>query len=79
MTEIQRIINDTRQKDIGAIRAACIVCNGHGSHEQNGELIECEYCGRPIDAIRALIKKEIQCESVVREYFEGEWIPLAPN
>lgn len=39
---------------IAAVRAACVPCGGSGSGGPgpDGTEVECEYCGRPIHAIR---------------------------
>ena len=47
-----RAVEAEREGCIAAIRAACGPCLGTG-HADGVEEAECEYCGRPIAAIRA--------------------------
>lgn len=52
------IENAARLEAMEAIRRGCQACEGTGYASQNvapGQESECEYCGRPMDAIHALI------------------------
>lgn len=45
--------NATLEEAATAIRHECGMCSGTGFADQSGD-VECEYCGRPLAAIRAL-------------------------
>lgn len=50
------------------IRASCRVCAGTGNADHDpylpdGDNMECEYCGRPMDALRALKSKSSEGEA----------------
>lgn len=47
-------VRGEREENCLAIRAACSACdNGVYAESPQGDAIECEYCGRPMAAIRA--------------------------
>lgn len=66
---LARLVDEVREEDCKAVRAACGPCKGTGALpfiasepyiDEHGDQIaglveatECEYCGRPIAAIRA--------------------------
>ncbi|MDE2105702.1 MAG: hypothetical protein KGL39_51215 [Patescibacteria group bacterium] len=61
----REIKNAARLEAMEAIRRGCQACEGTGYASQNvapGQESECEYCGRPMDAIRALIQPPAQKE-----------------
>ncbi|KKM14805.1 hypothetical protein LCGC14_1702450 [marine sediment metagenome] len=49
---------EQREKDCAIIRKKCIACdNGIFGIDKTGDAIECEYCGRPIAALKSVILK----------------------
>ena len=58
--EIRRLRNarnDAMEEASHKIRADCGMCNGSGYADQPG-VAECEYCGRPMQSVRALKDKQ---------------------
>ena len=54
--ELREAILKEREENILAIKTACDACKGTGgvlAHDGSGDEIACEYCGRPVAAIRA--------------------------
>lgn len=62
----REIENAARLEAMEAIQRGCQACEGTGYASQNvapGQESECEYCGRPMDAIRSLIQPPAQKEN----------------
>jgi hypothetical protein len=57
--QLVRVRAEVIEECATAIRQACAACGGTGAAHQSGPDTwdECEYCGRPIAAIRALHTK----------------------